>query len=370
MNSVETIFLLHIALIVVIGGLIILIKGWKSTKQYFKFLFTKREIPKCEPPKNESASDQFETRPVREPEHWAMLLSIEELQEIRLNIIKELIKMKSTDWGAYALRFICSHSPKLANMMVNGEVNLELIQNEEMQGIKDTIDIVQRVDIKEDTSLRTYFRRIFKTISKFYLYDTNRKFYYYGRERVLDMLRMYKASEGVFTYRDKEQKHPSGLELTGDTSVDSKIINKIQKAIDLFEKADTKSANAEEIKEYFRYRVDTTHPHLEFDLDLIDKTGNFKYQGSLVNALFLELKRLLKVSLDEDDSFYYASEDALWDYIFYIFPLDDGSIELYKIKGAVDYYPDRLYVVFSRLTRDHWAYKWLKSYKMFLEGND
>lgn len=363
---VEKIFLFHIILLVLVGFLVILIKGWRSTKQYIKLLFSKKEMPK----KIEPDSNGYETRPVREPEHWSRIRPLAELQEIRLNIIKELMKMKNTDWGTYALRFICNHSPKLANMMVNGEVHLELIQNEEMQGIKDTIDIIQRVELKDNTSLRNYFQEIFEAISLNFIYDTNRKFCYYGRDRVVDMLRMYNASEGGFAHYDKKQKYPFGLELTAETSIDNEVVKKIQKALDLSEKTDVRTSNMEEIREHFRQPLNSSSPYLEFDLDAIAKIDNFKYQGSLVNALHSELKRLLQVSLENEAAEYYASSDPLWDYVRFHYPIDDGCIVLTKVKGAVDYYPDRLFVEFVNLPRDHWTYKWLKSYKMFLEGND
>ncbi len=370
MYTVEKILLFHLAALTLIVVLVIVIKGWKSTKQYIKLLFSKRVIPKCVPPKRESTADGYESRPVREPEYWTRVVLVAELQEVRMNIIKELMEMNNTDWSNYALRFICNHSPKLTHLMVNGEVNLELIQNEEMQGIKDTIDIVQGVVIREPTSLRNYFREIFRATAQHFLYDANRKFYFYGRDRVLNMLRMYKASEGTFPNYQATASEPSGLELTGDTSIDNKMVQKIRKAIDYYEKTGTRSAYIDEIKEYFRYPLSVPWPYIEFDLDQIEKIENFKSQGSLVNSLFWELKRLLQVGLGNDATDYYADGDVLWDQYRIYFPIDDGCVCLIKVKGSVDYYPDRLYVYFFDLTKEHWTYKWLKSYQLFLEGND
>jgi len=369
MTLLEKLFLLHIVILLLIVVLVIVIKGWKSTKQYIKLFFSKNEIPKQSGQKTGLRSDVSEERPIREPEHWIKVRPVAELQEIRLNIVGELMKLKSTDWGSYALRMICSHSPKLANLMVNDEVNIEFIKNEEMQGIKDTIDILQRVDIREDTSLRDYFRNVFKTVSQFFMYDENRKFYFYGRDRVLDLLRIYKASESTFPVPHGKKTDPPGLEITGDTVIDSDIVQKIKNALEYAEKSARKAPTLDEVRDYFRFTYTTEQPLLEFDLDRIKKVGNFKYQGSLVNSLYLELKRLHKIFQDSEPFDYFYC-DPLYDYVSSFIPIGEGTLVLIKYKGSVEYFPNRLFVRFDDMTRDHWSYKWLKSYKMFLEGND
>jgi hypothetical protein len=41
-----------------------------------------------------------------------------------------------------------------------------------------------------------------------------------------------------------------------------------------------------------------------------------------------------------------------------------------KYRGAVDNFQDRLYVEFIDTPEDSWLIRWLKSYKLHLEGND
>jgi hypothetical protein len=369
MTIVEKILLFHIAFLVLAGVLVILIKGWRSTKQYFKLFFSRKEIPKPSGQKTGLGSDVSEERPIREPEHWIMVRPVSELREIRQYIIKELMKMKNTDWGSYALRFVLSHSPKLANLMVNDEVNIEFIKNEETQGIKDTIDVIQRVDIKENVSLRDYFRDIFQAVSKSFPFDVERKFYYYGRDRVLDLLRLYKASESSFPAAHGKKADPPGLETTGDTVIDSEIVVKIRKAMEYADQTAKKPPTMEEVRDYFRFSYTTDQPLIEFDLDRIKKVGNFKYQGSLVNSLYLELKRLHKI-FQESEPFDYYYCDPLYDFVASFISIGLGTLVILKYKGSVEYFPNRLFIRFDDLDCDHWSYKWVRSYKMFLEGND
>lgn len=309
-------------------------------------------------------------RPDREADLWIKPLTLEELQSVRHYILNELYKLNSTDWGYYALRFICNHSPKLSNLLIQGEINLEYIRNSEMRGIKDAIDIAQKVGVANNMTLRDYFHKIFEEIYKDTANSSANKFYYYGRNRVIEILRSYRASIKAFVPQERKFDELEGLELTLDTSIDTDIIYRVKDALDYFEKSARAHSQIEELKKQYQFKIESDYPIIEFDLEAIEKTGNLTYSGSLVNFLYNELKNLLSISADYTFLGYNAVSEPFYDALACSFAVEDGILVLVKYKGAVEYFPDRLYVELRDIDLNSWVMRWLKSYKMHLEGND
>lgn len=316
----------------------------------------------------------IEQRSLREAELWSIPRTLTEMRNVREYIINEARRLPPTDWGVYALRFVCGHSPQLADLMSNGEINIDLIQSEELKGIRDTVELIRAVDIISQASLRSYFCMMFKVVSRQMSEEPGTsRFYNFGRNRVLDALRTYRASTRSFVPNDKKIYDLGGLELETEATINKEVTRMIQKALSPFDAA---SEQRDEIKdtltlrEKFRFKIDTNYPYLEFNLDAIANADNFKYKGALVNALFDHLNHLLKVVRDYEWLEYRAVTSPLWDGYADIFAVEGGIVMMVKYKGAVDYYPDRLWIEFQDIPDDSWVIKWLKSYKLFLEGND
>jgi len=97
----------------------------------------------------------------------------------------------------------------------------------------------------------------------------------------------------------------------------------------------------------------------------MEKADVLKYNGSLVNECYLELKNMLNLFKDCEYEGLWATSDPLYDC-----EDGDGLAILVKYRGAVEYFPDRLFVEFRDIDPDSWLIRWLKSYKLHLEGND
>jgi hypothetical protein len=325
--------------------------------------------------KNQASSTQVnheadKKRDDRETELWENPLSLDELKIVRNYIIAELSTIRPTNWGEYALAAICTHSPQLSKLMVNGNLDIEFIKQNEKRGIEDALNAIRTVELHGEMSLRHYFHKLFKKIYEDTRYGKGNKFCWYGRDRVIETLRSYRASIRRFTPSDTKFYDVDGEELLFDTSVDNKTINNVKQSLDFFEESAKAQADIEKAKKYYRFKIESTFPVIEFDIEAIVKTGNFKYEGSLVNSLYIELKNLLSVSTDYAYLGYRTTSEKLFDAQAASFAYENGIIVLVKYKGAVSYFPDRVYVELQHIASDTWIVRWLKSYKLHLEGND
>ena len=66
----------------------------------------------------------------------------------------------------------------------------------------------------------------------------------------------------------------------------------------------------------------------------------------------------------------WATSAPLYDCEASYYSYGGGTTILVKYRGAVEYFPDRLFVEFRDINPDSWLIRWLKSYKLHLEGND
>lgn len=360
---------------IIIIGIVVLIADYNRHEPFYEIDEQKTQPSESDMQEFAKRMEKFKKereakRPERETDLWVTPLTLDELQRIRHYILAELYTLEATDWGYYALRFICNHSPKLTHFIVDGELNLEHIRDSEVRGIKDTIDIIQKVEIKANMTLRAYFHKIFEEIYRNTTYSGNNKFYFYGRNRVIEILRSYRASIRQFVPRDRKFYELEDLELTLDTSIDSNTIRKVQEALNYFEKTAQRHPQIEELKQHYRFKIESEYPIIEFDLEAIERAGNFTYSGSLVNSLYNELRRLLNLSADYTILGEVGVTTPLYDAHATSFAVGEGILILSKYKGAVEYFPDRLFVELRDIENDSWVMTWLKSYKMHLEGND
>ncbi len=309
-------------------------------------------------------------RPDREPELWENPLSINKLENIRNYLLSELTKMEATDWADYALRAICTHSPDLSKLMVNGQIDISFIKESERNGIADAINSIKKVVLKEGMTLRELFREIFKTIYVGTTYSKGNKFYWFGRDRVIQMLRSFTASTGRFNPTDVKFYDVDGDEFKLDKNIDNETIIKLQKSLEYFEQQTAHHRKIERLKDYYRFKIDSEYPVIEFDLNAVEKANIFKYEGSLVNSLFIELKKLLYVVTDYAFLKSRAFSHPLYDCEIASFASETGVILLVKYAGLVEYFPDRLYIELQNIDQDSWVVNWIKSYKLHLEGND
>jgi hypothetical protein len=306
----------------------------------------------------------------RETALWENSLSSDELKSVRNYIIVEISKIRPTNWGEYALVAICTRSPQLSKLMVNGNLDIELIKQNEQKGIADALSAIRNVTFHGGMSLRSYFHALFKKIYEDTRYGKGNKFYWYGRDRVIEMLRSYRASIRKFTPSNTKFYDTDGEELLIDTSIDNETINNVRRSLDFFEKSMKAWTDLEKAKNHYRFKIESNFPVIEFDIEAIAKTGNYKYEGSLVNSLYIELKNLLSVGTDYAYLGYRTTSEKLFDAQAASFAYEDGIIVLVKYNGAVSYFPDRVYVEFQNIAADTWIIRWLKSYKLHLEGND
>lgn len=320
----------------------------------------------------EETAEKEKRRPreEREIELWEKALTVDVLNDIRQYIVSELSKIKETDWGDFALRAICTHSPGLSELIIDKELNIEYIKENERKGINDAINSIQLIFIYDGMTLRDYFHKIFEEIYKYTKYAEGNKFYWYGRDRVITTLRSYSASINKFLPTEAKFYDIDGEELKLDTAIDSKILKKVKESLDMFEGQTVNHGKIDRLKEQYRFKIESEYPVMEFDLGAIEKTGNFKYEGSLVNCLFIELQKLLYLVTDYSYLETRGVSKPLFDFEAASFAYETGIVALVKYKGVVEYFPDRLYVELQNVNLDSWIVRWLKSYKLHVEGND
>lgn len=311
-----------------------------------------------------------EKRPDREAKLWEKLRSREELEEIRTYIIGELCKIELTDWGQYALKAIFARSSEFTKLLIGDELDIDFLKVSERNGITDAIESFKDTDLSGVQALRQYFQRAFANIYKTTSYSAGNKFYWFGRDRVISMLRSYQASKKEFVPARIEFCDVNGEELVLDKRIDVEAIKRIKATILHPEPKVDEHATLAQLKEQYRFKIDTQNPMIEFDLDAIKKAGNFKYEGSLVNSVYIDLRSMLNLCKACDYEGIWANSDPVCDAEASYFAFGDGYVMVAKYRGAVEYFPDRLYIEFKDIDPDSWIIRWLKSYKLHLEGND
>ena len=311
-----------------------------------------------------------EKRPDREIKLWEKLMSREELKKIHLFAISELSKMRITNWEDCALKAVCTHSPNLKKLMIKGNLDIKLIKASERKGINDAVIAIKKADLDDVISLRDLFHKMFKTIYRDTSYAEGNKFYWYGRDRVIQMLRTFRASTRKFMPSDVKFYDIDGEEFKLDTTIDADTIQRIHESLDYLAKKEAEHEEIKRLKKHYKFKIESEYPIIEFDLEAIKNTGNFKYEGSLVNCLFIKLARLLYLASDYTCLETRAVSKPLYDCEVSSYAYETGIIVFVKYKGVVEYFPDRLYAEMQDINLDSWIARWLKSYKLHIEGND
>lgn len=311
-----------------------------------------------------------EKRPDREIKLWEKLMFREELKKIHLFAISELSKMRITNWEDCALKAVCTHSPDLKKLMIKGKLDIKLIKASERKGINDAVIAIKKTDLNNVIALRGLFHMLFKTIYRDTSYAEGNKFYWYGRDRVIQMLRTFRASTREFMPSDVNFYDIDGEEFKLDTTIDADTIQRIHESLDYLAKKEAEHEEIRRLKKHYKFKIESEYPIIEFDLEAIKNTGNFKYEGSLVNCLFIKLARLLYLASDYTCLETRAVSKPLYDCEVSSYAYETGIIVLVKYKGVVEYFPDRLYAELQDINLDSWIARWLKSYKLHIEGND
>jgi hypothetical protein len=337
---------------------------------FLKIKTEKKPAEVIEKKKDERDRVNNEKRPDRESDLWKKPLSINELENTRDYVASELRVMKTTDWADYALRAICTHSPNLSKLMVNDQLDISFIKESERTGIANAINAIKKVRLTNAMTVREFFSRIFETIYKETSYSKGNKFYWFGRDRVIQMLRSFTVSTGRFTPIDAKFYDVDGEEFKLDANIDSTVIEKVRQSLNYFEKQAERHREIERLKDYYRFQIDSEYPVIEFDLAAIEKTGIFGHEGSLVNSLYLEMRNLLHVVTDYAYLESRVFSHPLFDGEAASFAYGAGIVILVKYAGLVEYFPDRLYVELQDIDQNSWVANWIKSHKLHLEGND
>jgi len=311
-----------------------------------------------------------EKRPDREIKLWEKLMSREELKKIHLLAISELSKMRITNWEDCALKAVCTHSPDLKKLMIKGHLDIKLIKASERKGINDAVIAIKKADLDDVISLRGLFHKMFKTIYRDTSYAEGNKFYWYGRDCVIQMLRTFRASTRKFMPSDVKFYDIDGEEFKLDTTIDADTIQRIHESLDYLAKKEAEHEEIKRLKKHYKFKIESEYPIIEFDLEAIKNTGNFKYEGSLVNCLFIKMARLLYLAGDYTCLETRAVSKPLYDCEVSSYAYETGIVVLVKYKGVVEYFPDRLYAELQDINLDSWIARWLKSYKLHIEGND
>lgn len=355
-------------LYIIVGICLGLAAGFFAVRWFIKQRFLK--TARADPSNKKSDEQNIKKRPVREIELWQKPLQLGELNKIRKYIVDELVNIKGTNWGNFALQAMCTQAPAFRQLIVNNEVNLGAIRREEERGINDAVKSTQLILPSHKMKLRDFFHKVFKEVYTCSESFKDNRFYIYGRNRVIAKLRTFRASSGSFVESDARFYDAGGEEFELDTTVDAKILRKVKKALDFYEEHGGKVGYTDQIKEHYRFEIKSKHPVIEFDLDAITHTGNYIHAGSLVNCLFIELQKLLRLATDYSYLEPRYESNPLYDYEAVSFSYEEGIVFLVRYKGVVDYFPDRLYVELHNISPQSWLARWLKIYKLHIEGND
>lgn len=315
--------------------------------------------------KREELERPSKPRPEREARLWEKRMSQKELTAVRDYILTELPKMEQTDWAYYVLAAITNFSTEFSKLLIGDELDIEFIKKTERNGIDEAIDAVKRTDISKARTLRDYFHEMFMNLYKTTSYAGGDKFYWYGRDRVIAMLRSYQASKRKFMPSEAPFYDANGDQIILNKDIDQSMVKTIKMSIEKFRNQNRISEEEKKRKWFI-----PDNPYVEFDLPAVATKGYFKYNGSLINSLYIDIRASLglceRVSYDGN----WATTSRYYDVEASYFSYDTNRIMVVKYRGAVDNFPDRLYVEFIDTPEDSWLIRWLKAYKLHLEGND
>jgi len=320
--------------------------------------------------KNKEQYKESEKRPDREIKLWEKSMSRGELKKIHRFTVSELSKMRITNWENYALKAVCTHSPSLKKLMIKGNLDIKLIKASEQKGLDDAIIAIKKADLDDVITLRGLFHKIFKTIYRDTSYAEGNKFYWYGRDRVIQILRSFRASTRKFMPSDAKFYDIDGEEFKLDTTIDADTVQRVYESLDYLHQRVVEYEEINRLKKHYKFKIESEYPVIEFDLEAIENIGNFKYEGSLVNCLFIKLARLLYLASDYTCLETRAVSKPLYDCEVSSYAYEAGIAVLVKYKGVVEYFPDRLYVELQDIDLKSGMVIWLKSYKLHIEGND
>ncbi|UCG31328.1 MAG: hypothetical protein JSV53_05475, partial [candidate division WOR-3 bacterium] len=247
----------------------------------YGYVRNRREAARAAKPEFDVLSaHRLAPRPEREAHLWEKVMQHKDLEKVRKYLLAELRQIGLTDWSYYALTAITNYSPEFSKLLVGDELDLEFIKKTEQNGINDAVTAVKQVHVSYSRTLRQYFHNIFTNLYRTTTYAGGDKFYWYGRDRVIAMLRSYRASEKKFMPAEVPFVDPNGEEIAFNKNIDQETVKRMRR---YFEKLQ-KKARAGNKKKY-KFKYDSEHPVIDFDLDRIAETGLFKCNGSLTNSL-------------------------------------------------------------------------------------
>jgi hypothetical protein len=290
----------------------------------------------------------------RETIHWSTVTYSKDIRDIRYRILRELPNLKPTEWEHSVIDAINEKSPKLLMYLTKGKLDIEILKEREKEGIDDAIRVIARTPVDSYFKLRAYFHDLFENIVD--SCKSENRFYLYGQQRVIQMLRCFKASACEFE------------------PVISKAMcekDKDEKTVGIFETLAYQYRWCKNKKRDYKDQIHRDNPIIEFNLDAIRTAEQFKYKGSLINSLFIELHRRLCELTNDYPMVPMGQVETLFDghYLRY----DHGGVGhvyLVKVVGAVDYYPDYLLIEFENIAPDAALLRELRAYKLHIEGND
>jgi hypothetical protein len=289
----------------------------------------------------------------RETIHWGTVTYSKDIRDIRYRILRELPNLEPTEWEHAIIDAINEKSPKLLMYLTKGKLDVETLKKREKQGIDDAIKVIADTPADGYFKLRAYFHDLFENIVDGC--KSENRFYLYGQQRVIQMLRCFKASvcefEPLITKAEREEDED-------------------EKAVSLFERLAYQYSFCMAKKKEYKNQIQRENPLIEFDLDAIREADHFKYDGSLINSLYIELHRRLCELTNDYPTVPWGQVETLFDGQYQRYTYRFGHVYLVKVIGAVDYYPDYLYIECQDIAKDDPLFRELRVYKLHLEGND
>lgn len=289
----------------------------------------------------------------RETTHWSTTVYNQNIRDARHCILRELPKMKPTEWEHAIIEAINEKSPKLLMYLTKGKLDVEVLKKCEKQGINDAVRVIDRTTVDGYLTLRSYFHDLFENIVD--SCKSENRFYMYGQHRVIRVLRSFKASECEF--------EPAISDAVREEDKDEKIVGIFETLVYQYRWCKNK-------KRDYRDQMHRDNPVIEFNLDAIRKAEQFKYNGSLINSLFIELHRRLCELTNDYPTVPMGQVETLFNGHYLRYEYGIGHVYLVKVAGAVDYYPNYVLIEFKDIAPDEPLLRELRAYKLHIEGND
>lgn len=302
---------------------------------------------------NRSDHNYYRYKTDRETTHWSTMVYNQGIRDARYCILRELPKMKPTEWEHAIIEAINEKSPKLLMYLTKGKLDVEVLKKREKQGINDAIRVIDRTTIDGYLTLRSYFHDLFEEIVD--SCKSENRFYMYGQHRVIRVLRSFKASEC--------ELEPAISNAVCEEDKDENIVG-------IFETLAYQYRWCKNKKRDYRDQMHRDNPVIEFNLNAIRKAEQFRYKGSLINSLYIELHRRLCELTNDYPTVPMGQVETLFNGHYLRYEYGIGHVYLVKVTGAVDYYPDYLLIEFKDIAPDEPLLRELRAYKLHIEGND